>query len=501
MTTLQHTRIRSAPAPALPLPTTGSRNLRRWQRKYANRVRITDAAIVAGSVTLAQFVRFGGSPSASGYAGGVMTMFSVIFAALWLSSLEIFQTRSTRVIGAGIDEYRRIAHASFQTFGIIAIITLLAKIELARGYLAVALPVGTLGLLVSRNLWRRYVGRKRADGEYLTKVLAIGDRSGVQHLALELERNPKNGYVVVGVCIPGYGAPRGETLEVHGHAIPVLGDDSYAAPAVEGCGADTVAVARTEHLGVQRIRELMWQLETKDIDLVVSPGVMDVANARLTLRPYAGFPLLHVEKPQYEETNRFQKRAFDFCFALAAVVATTPVMIACAIAIKLTSKGPVFYRAERIGLEGKAFTMLKFRTMVDGADRQVAQLLAHNEGAGGMLFKIRQDPRITPVGRVLRKLSIDELPQFINVLKQDMSVVGPRPPLRREVEMYDVEAKRRLLVKPGVTGLWQVSGRSDLSWEDSVRLDLSYVDNWSMAGDLMIVAKTIKVVLVGDGAY
>jgi exopolysaccharide biosynthesis polyprenyl glycosylphosphotransferase len=501
ITALQYIPAIRAPATALPLPTTGGYQHRRWQRKYANRVRITDTAIVAGSVTLAQFARFGDSPSASGYAGDVMTMFSALFAALWLSSLAIFQTRSTRVIGAGIDEYRRIAHASFQTFGIIAIITLLAKIDLARGYLAVALPVGTMGLLTSRNMWRRYVGRKRAQGEYQTKVLAIGDRSGVSHLAHELERNPKNGYVVVGVCIPGYGPPRGETLEVNGHAIPVLGDESYAAPAIGGCDADTVAVARTEHLGVQGIRELMWQLETTDIDLVVSPGVMDVANARLALRPYAGFPLLHVEKPQYEETNRFQKRAFDFCFALAALIAITPVMIACAIAIKLTSKGPVFYRAERIGLEGKPFTMLKFRTMVEGADNQIARLLTHNDSAGGMLFKIRHDPRITPIGRVLRKLSIDELPQFINVLKQDMSVVGPRPPLRREVENYDVEAKRRLLVKPGVTGLWQVSGRSDLSWEESVRLDLSYVDNWSMAGDLMIVAKTLKVVLVGDGAY
>jgi exopolysaccharide biosynthesis polyprenyl glycosylphosphotransferase len=489
------------PEAALNVPTTGDRNLRRWQKKYANRVRVTDALIVSGSVMLAQFARFGGSPSASGYAGDVMTLFSVAFAVLWLASLEIFQTRSTRVIGGGLDEYRRVAHASFQTFGIIAIITLLAKIELARGYLAVALPVGTLGLLVSRNVWRRYVGRKRAQGAYQTRVLAIGDRSGVVHLAGELLRNPKDGYAVVGVCIPGYGLPHGETLEVSGQEIPILGDDTHAAAGIGRCHADTVAVARTEHFGVQRIRELMWQLETMDVDLVVSPGVMDVANTRLALRPYAGFPLLHVEKPQYEETNRFQKRAFDFCFALAAVLATTPVMVACAIAIKLTSKGPVFYRAERIGLDGKPFTMLKFRTMVDGADTQVADLLARNDSAGGVLFKMREDPRITPVGKVLRKLSIDELPQFINVLKQDMSVVGPRPPLRREVDNYDVQARRRLLVKPGVTGLWQVSGRSDLSWEESVRLDLSYVDNWSMAGDLMIVAKTVKVVLVGDGAY
>ncbi|CQD20069.1 UDP-phosphate galactosephosphotransferase [Mycobacterium lentiflavum] len=486
---------------ALTLPTTGGRNLRRWQKKYAIRVRVTDALIVTGSVMLAQLIRFGGSPSASGYDGAVMTLFSVVFALLWLSSLEIFQTRSTRVIGGGLDEYRRVAHASFQTFGIIAIITLLAKIELARGYLAVALPVGTLGLLVSRNMWRRYVGRKRAQGAYQTRVLAIGDRSGVEHLARELLRNPKDGYAMVGVCIPGYGLPHGETLEVSGQEIPILGDDTHAAAGISACGADTVAVARTEQFGEQRIRELMWQLETMDIDLVVSPGVMDVANARLALRPYAGFPLLHVEKPQYEETNRFQKRAFDFCFALAAIVVTFPVMLVCAVAIRLTSKGPVFYRAERIGLDGKPFTMLKFRTMVDGADQQVEDLLARNDSAGGVLFKMREDPRITRVGKVLRKLSIDELPQFINVLKQDMSVVGPRPPLRREVDTYDVEARRRLLVKPGVTGLWQVSGRSDLSWEDSVRLDLSYVDNWSMAGDLMIVAKTIKVVLVGDGAY
>ncbi|WP_110881896.1 sugar transferase [Mycolicibacterium vulneris] len=491
----------SAPTASLSLPRTGGRSPRRWQAKYADGVRITDTAIVSGSVMLAQFARFGSSPSASGYAGGVMTMFSVLFAALWLSSLAIFQTRSTRIIGAGIDEYRRIAHASFQTFGFIAMITLLAKIDLARGYLAVALPVGTMGLLTSRNMWRRYVGRKRAQGEYQTKVLTIGDRSSVLHLADELTRNPEDGYVVVGACIPGYGPPRGEALKVHGQAIPILGDDSCAAAAAVGCGADTVAVARTEHFGERGIRELMWQLETIDIDLAVSPGVMDVANARLALRPYAGFPLLHVEKPQYEGTNRFQKRAFDFCFSLAALIAATPIMIVCAIAIKLTSKGPVFYRAERIGLEGKPFTMLKFRTMVDGADTQVARLLSHNESAGGMLFKIRRDPRVTPVGTVLRKFSIDELPQFINVLKQDMSVVGPRPPLRREVENYDFDAKRRLLVKPGVTGLWQVSGRSDLSWEESVRLDLSYVDNWSMAGDLMIVAKTLKAVLAGAGAY
>jgi exopolysaccharide biosynthesis polyprenyl glycosylphosphotransferase len=372
---------------------------------------------------------------------------------------------------------------------------------LARGYLAIALPVGTLGLLTSRHLWRTHISRKRAQGHCQTKVLAIGDRQAVAHLVHELARNPRNGCAVVGVCIPGYGPSRGNTLMVDGREVPILGDESHAVAAIDSCGADTVAVTRTEHFGVRGIRELMWQLETQDVDLVVSPGVMDVGEARLTLRLTAGLPLLHVEKPQYEGAQRFQKQVFDFCFSVAALVATSPLLLASALAIKLTSKGPVFYPSERIGIDGKPFTMLKFRTMTDGADTQIHDLLPMNDCVGGMLFKMRQDPRVTPVGRILRRFSIDELPQFINVVKGDMSVVGPRPPLPREVDNYNGDVKRRLLVKPGVSGLWQVSGRSDLSWDESVRLDLSYVDNWSMAGDLVIIAKTAKAVLTSHGAY
>jgi exopolysaccharide biosynthesis polyprenyl glycosylphosphotransferase len=306
---------------------------------------------------------------------------------------------------------------------------------------------------------------------------------------------------VVGAGIPGYGPSRGKTLLVHGHEIPILGDESHALAAIARCGADTVALTGTERFGAEGIRQLMWRLETMDVDLVVAPGVMDVAEGRLALRPVAGFPLLHVEKPQYQGAKCFQKRAFDFCFALAALIGTSPLLIGSAIAIKLTSKGPVFYPSQRVGLDGKPFTMMKFRTMVQDADNQIENLLHLNESPGGMLFKIRQDPRVTAVGRILRRLSIDELPQFINVLKQDMSVVGPRPPLMREVLKYDGDVKRRLLVKPGVTGLWQVNGRSDLPWDESVRLDLSYVDNWSMASDLLLIAKTLKAVLASDGAY
>jgi exopolysaccharide biosynthesis polyprenyl glycosylphosphotransferase len=494
-------RIGRTPVVAASAQTAVAAPARRWQHWYSSRLRITDSVIICAAVFLAQSIRFGDSPNTSGYPGPMMTLFSLMFAALWLTSIAAFNSRSIRVIGAGLEEYRRIVSASFWTFGIIAMATLLAKIFLARGYLAVALPVGTFGLLASRAMWRRYIAGKRARGGYQTRVLAIGDRKAVTHLAQELTRNHRDGCVVVGCGIPGYGPSRGKKLIVHGREIPIFGDDAHAVAAISYCGADTVALTGTERFGVQGIRQLMWRLETLDVDLVVAPGVMDVAEGRLVLRPVAGFPLLHVEKPQYKEAKRFQKRAFDFCFSLTALIGTAPLLIASAIAIKLTSKGPVFYPSERIGLDGKPFMMLKFRTMVDGADRQIDQLLSLNESTGGMLFKIRQDPRVTAVGKILRRFSIDELPQFINVLKQDMSVVGPRPPLQREVAKYNGDVKRRMLVKPGVTGLWQVSGRSDLSWDESVRLDLSYVDNWSMASDALIIAKTLKAVVARDGAY
>ena len=388
--------------------------------------------------------------------------YSALLAIIWLSTLAGFRSRSPRYIGAGIEEYRRVVTASFWTFGAIAMAELLVKLEISRGYLAVALPAGVLGLVLSRLMWRNYVARRRVQGRYQTAVLAIGERASVADLVTELTDNPKNGYQVVGIGISGYGPPRGEHLVINDQEIPIIGGNTHALEAIRTCGADTVAIAGTEHFGCQGIRRLIWELESMDVELMVSPGVMDVALSRLVMRPIAGLPLLHIGKPQYRGAKRFQKRAFDFCFALAALAAALPIMAVVAVAIKITSRGPVFYSAERIGIDGRPFSMLKFRTMVQNADKQLESLVDQNE-SDGLLFKIRDDPRITSVGRMLRRFSIDELPQFINVLRQEMSVVGPRPPLRREVESYDCDVQRRLLVKPGVTGLWQVSGRSDLS--------------------------------------
>jgi exopolysaccharide biosynthesis polyprenyl glycosylphosphotransferase len=472
----------------------------RWESLYALRLFVTDAVIVAAAVLLAQYIRFGQAELPKGTSNR-LTVYSVLFALLWLSALAIFRTRSPRVIGDGLDEYRYVVSASFWTFGAIAIASLLFKLDTSRGYLAVTLPIGSVGLLLGRQFWRKQILRERSRGGCQRLVLAIGDQRAVSVLAREITRKPNDGYRIVGVGVPCYGEPRGETLLVNGREVPILGDEIRALAAITACGANTVAITGAEHFGAEGIRKLLWQLEALDVDLVVSPGVIDIAGRRLVMRPVSGYQLIHVEKPQYQGAKRVQKRAFDFCFALAALAAASPILLAATIAIKLTSRGPVFYSAERIGLDGQPFTMLKLRTMVADADAQLEKLLDRNESQGAVLFKIRDDPRITLVGRILRRYSLDELPQFINVLKQEMSVVGPRPPLRREVETYDGDVKRRLLVRPGITGLWQVSGRSDLSWEESVRLDLSYVENWSMGGDLVIIFKTLRAVLFRGGAY
>jgi exopolysaccharide biosynthesis polyprenyl glycosylphosphotransferase len=471
-----------------------------WERRYTTYLRITDTFVVCIAVLLAQYLRFGSTPSADNLVGHYETAYSAVLVVIWLATLAGMRTRSPKYIGAGIEEYRRVIAASFWTFGVVAIAELLMKLEVSRGYLAVALPVGIIGLVLSRWQWRGHVLRQRRAGNYQTAVLAIGDRDAVANLAVELTSSSDYGYRVVGIAIPGYGDPCGEHLTINGRSVPIVGGDGHILDAIRRLGADKVAIAGTDHFGVKGVRRLIWELEPMGVELVVSPGVMDVARSRMAMRPIAGLPLLYIDKPQYQGAKRFQKRAFDFTFALAALTVSLPILLVAGVAVKMTSRGPVFYQAERIGIDGKPFMMLKFRTMVEDADKELQTLLSANE-SDGLLFKIRNDPRITPVGRTLRRFSIDELPQFINVLRQEMSVVGPRPPLRREVEAYDDDVQRRLLVKPGVTGLWQVSGRSDLPWDKAVRLDLSYVDNWSMVGDVLIIAKTMRAVLERRGAY
>lgn len=473
-----------------------------WQRGYARRLVALDLFGVLLAVGLAQWLRFGG-------LGGEVSTFryldyvvvSVAIAVLWMAALSINNSRSTRIIGSGAEEYRRVWLATLSVFGGVAILSMLFKLEIARGYLMIALPAGLLFLGLLRWIARQAIVRARAKhGRCITRVLVVGSPSAVRELTASLGRDKGSEYEVVGACTPG--PVHRATIDVPGfNAIPTFGDESNVVGAVTATRSHAVAVAATERLNGRGIRDLSWELEKLDIDLLVAPGVVDIAGPRLQMRPVSGLPLIHVEKPQYHGAKRFQKRLFDVVFSTAVLIFGLPLLAPVAIAIKLTSRGPIFYRSERIGLDGNPFEMIKFRTMVDGADKMVDKLAAQNESQGGVLFKIREDPRVTPIGKLLRKFSIDELPQFINVLKRDMSVVGPRPPLANEVKSYDDYAKRRLLVRPGITGLWQVSGRSDLSWEDSVRLDLFYVENWSMISDLLIAVKTVKAVFSHSGAY
>ncbi|AYJ51597.1 sugar transferase [Rhodococcus sp. P1Y] len=487
-----------APKPAKRVRRLTSRRV--WEHQYVDRLRVSDVAVVIGAVAIAQLIRFGELQTEGARAFASVTSVSIALAAIWIAFLAIFRTRSPRVIGNGAEEYRRIVSATFRLFGLVAIVSLLFKVDFARLYLAIALPVGLLGLLVSRWLWRQGVTAQRNKGKYQTAVLIVGSRKAAVSMAKQFERSPGSGYSVVGMCLPGY-EPERDAVSLDGFEIPILGDEYSVVEAIEASGADTVAVTATEHLGTKGIRKMVWDLEKKNVDLVVAPGVVDVAGPRLVMRPVAGFPLIHVEKPQYNGATRFSKTAFDIVFALAVLLVISPVLLIAALAVKFSSRGPIFYKSERMGIDGKPFEMIKFRSMVQDADKKVEALLAQNDSEGGVLFKMRDDPRVTKAGKFMRRFSIDELPQFLNVLRREMSVVGPRPPLRREVETYDGDVRRRLLVKPGITGLWQVSGRSDLSWEETVRLDLSYVENWSMVGDLLIIAKTVKAVAGSDGAY
>lgn len=474
-----------------------------WERRYSRLLLILDLTGITLAIALAQWLRFDGpldvrKPTDLAY--GSYGTVSILIALCWVLALTINRSRSPGVIGSGVEEYRRVWVGTVATFGGVAITSMLFKLEIARGYLLIALPVGLVLLLFLRWNMRRLLGEARHQGRCITRVLAVGCAGAVRELTRSLDREPWAGYRVVGACIPG--SESGSELSITGsRKIPVFGDEAHIVGAVTATGSHTVAVAASDRLHGCGIRDLSWELEKLNVGLLVAPGVVDVAGPRLQMRPVAGLPLIHVEKPQYHGTKRMEKRLFDITFAGAVLILGLPVLATIALAIKLTSKGPVFYRQERIGLGGEPFEILKFRTMVDGADQMLDELHPLNESDTGVLFKIRNDPRVTPVGRFLRKFSLDEIPQFVNVLKRDMSVVGPRPPLASEVCTYDDQTRRRLLVRPGITGLWQVSGRSDLSWEDSARLDLFYVENWSMMADVVIAVKTARAVFCHHGAY
>ena len=425
---------------------------------------------------------------------------SVVLVLLWMAFLAL-GSRSPKVTGRGIEEYVVLVAATLQLFGLVAIASMLLHVDLSRGYLAIALPLGLTGLVINRWAWRRVSARNRRAGKDQDRLLIVGTTASAHDIATEFAKDPWAGYQVVGICTPDGPSATDDAITVGGREIPIVGMDRAILDAVQRTGVHTVALASTHNLRPVDVRRLMWELDALQIDLMLAPGLMDIVDQRLHSRPVAGMAMFEVVKPQYSRANSLIKRSFDILFAMAALTLISPVMLVTALAVRLTSAGPTFYQSERIGMDGVPFRMIKFRSMFIDAEARMPALMAANQEKHVMFFKMKDDPRVTRVGKLIRKYSIDELPQFINVLRGEMSVVGPRPQVRREVDSYDDLVYRRLAVKPGLTGLWQVSGRSDLALEDAIRLDLTYIENWSLWRDVAIIAKTVRTVLVGDGAY
>jgi exopolysaccharide biosynthesis polyprenyl glycosylphosphotransferase len=351
---------------------------------------------------------------------------------------------------------------------------------------------------------RHVLHRSWAKGARLRRVILVGHEQSVWELTRKLRRERFHGMGVVGVCLPRPPVLAGAMLPDGQVRPPVYGQlgVEQVAHAVSQAQADTVIVLPCPELDGSAVRRLAWKLERDDIDLILASALLDVAGDRTTIRPVDGLPLLHVEHPRLKGGRRMIKEVFDRVGGIGGVIVLSPLLIAVALLIKCTrgGAGPVIFRQVRVGKNGRQFIIYKFRTMYSDAEARLNSLRHLNEFDGG-LFKMRNDPRITPVGRWLRRYSIDELPQLFNVVKGDMSLVGPRPPLPREVAEYAFDMRRRLVVKPGVTGLWQVSGRSDLSWEDTIRLDLRYVENWSFMMEVTILIQTITAVFRSSGAY
>jgi exopolysaccharide biosynthesis polyprenyl glycosylphosphotransferase len=344
---------------------------------------------------------------------------------------------------------------------------------------------------------------RRDSGKYLSNVLAVGDQHTVSELLQDLRRAPRAGYRIVGVCVGESGHDLGGGRGAGNvDGIPILGTLDEVVAVARSSGADAVAVTSSTSFGPNAVRRLSWELEDTDAELILAPALTNIAGPRIHTQPVAGLPMIHVDRPTYRGANKSLKRSFDVAGSLVLIVLFSPLLIGFGLAIRLTSTGPVLFRQERVGINGEVFRMTKFRSMVVDAEARLEHLRDETRDAGNVvLFKMKNDPRITRVGRFIRRFSIDELPQLFNVVKGDMSLVGPRPPLRVEVDLYEDEARRRLLVKPGMTGLWQVSGRSDLTWDESVRLDVYYVENWSITGDMIIIWKTAKAVVSSSGAY
>ncbi|WP_432561345.1 sugar transferase [Kineococcus sp. SYSU DK003] len=471
--------------------------LARWQREYVRTIVVADAVAALLGALAGWAVRFGDAPLHTGTVSGLSVAWTmVLLPPVWVLAMLLFRAYEPRFLGVGSEEFQKVLLAGTTVVAAVGTASWAFQLDVARGFVVVALPVAGILTVLGRLAVRRLLHRRRAAGQCMQSTVVAGHPQAVAALVRQVRRNTDHGLRVDAICTPDGRS----TDELDALGVPVLGDLNRIAAVAGELDADVVATLTSPELDGPVLRRLGWELEDTRADLIVAPALTDVVGPRVVIRPVSGLPLLHVDRPELRGVRHVGKALFDRGSAALGLLLLSPLFLLLAVLIKLDSPGPVFFRQTRVGRDGREFQMVKFRSMVVDAERLLIDLRSRSEG-NGLLFKMRQDPRVTRVGSFLRRYSVDELPQLFNVVGGSMSLVGPRPPLPKEVAEYGDDLRRRLLVKPGLTGLWQVSGRSDLDLEESTRLDLQYVENWSPAFDVMILAKTAQAVLGGRGAY
>ncbi len=471
-----------------------------WERRYVRLLVVFDFLGCVLAAVMAFFVRFGDNPVQSSWPYILM---SGVLPLAWTLSMAFGRAYEGRFLGGGSEEFKRVVNAAARVTACVAVISYATKLEIARSYILIAFPTATILSLVGRTGGRAILHHMRRNRRCLHRVLVVGAGESAATLVRLAHHDPTSGWSVVGVCLdrsPGrhsHDLPERSGFDLLG--VPIVGTLHSLHTAIQATRATTVAIC--PQMDSDMLRQVMWALEGSDVDVLVSSALTDVTGPRISIRPVAGLPLLHIEEPELTGARRVLKALVDRLLALGAVMIFAPLLLGIAIAVRLNSRGPAIFKQTRVGRGGDTFRMYKFRSMYVDAEARLEELREENERSEGLLFKIRNDPRVTPVGRFLRKWSLDELPQLFNVLNGSMSLVGPRPPLPSEVAKYEGDVHRRLMVKPGLTGLWQISGRSDLEWDESIRLDLRYVENWSLAMDFVILWRTLFAVVRREGAY
>lgn len=465
-----------------------------WFPAYRRRAVAVDAIVAMLAGTLGLVTSLG-----TGSLDLRLTV-ALLLPLAWIAALAASRGYERRFLGTTSQEFSAVLRSVVTMLVVLAVLSYVARYQVARGVVLVVLPSLLIFGIAGRHLLRRDLRRRRLAGVDVQRTVVIGDLRTVIPMIEQIRRSPSEGLVPVAVCVSNQDLDSADwPSQIAG--VPVFGYPEDAMSVVDFFEADVVAVSSDPTLYGSALRRLSWDLEERKVDLVLATGLMGVAGPRLTIRHGEGMPLLHVERPVMSGARRAVKTLVDRSLTVVVVVCAVPLMVVLACVIRVDSPGPVLFRQKRIGEGGGEFEMFKFRTMCADADTKLAALADSADVGNTVLFKMKDDPRVTRVGRWMRRYSLDELPQLINVLRGEMSLVGPRPPLPREVEGYEPDAVRRLRVRPGLTGLWQVSGRSDLSWEESLRLDLWYVDNWSLVLDVQILFRTAKAVIRGVGAY